>query len=107
MQKKQIANISLINLIHSALLTIDYLSRLERRMRNLQDHIRPGNMQTQQQTQKTVENVVGREHGQNSWRLHGTAEDDARIEAKPRNDPNDGEESEYAVAGFLVVGVLG
>lgn len=76
-------------------------------MRNLQNHIRPGNVQNQQQRQQAVENVVGREHGQNAWRLHGTTVDDARIEAEPRDDPDDGEEGEYAIAEFLVVGVLG
>lgn len=64
-------------------------------------------MQTQQQAQQAVENVVGREHGQDAWGFHRSAVDYARIEAEPCDDPADGEKGEYAVAEFLVVCVFG
>lgn len=84
-----------------------YLARFQRIVRNLQNHVRPGEVQQQQRYQQTVEDEVGGEHGQNARRLHRAAVDDARIEAEPRDDPDEREHGKDAVAQLLVVGVLG
>ena len=85
-------------------------------------------MQYQQQYQKSVEYVVGREHGQQGRRYHGRAEKveftpckggtrtrsfgllvyyPEGVHAQPGHDPKNGEYDKNGVADLLVAGILG
>lgn len=84
-----------------------HLSRLECRVCNLQNDIRPHHMQTQHQNEKTIEDVVSRKHWKNSGRFNGTAVDDAWIETQSGNNPYDGECGKQTIANLLVFCVFG
>lgn len=63
-------------------------------MCDLQNHIRPYDMQAQHQNEETIENIVSWKHWKNSRCFNATAVDDSRIETQSSYNPYDGECSE-------------
>lgn len=64
-------------------------------------------MQHQQQDQQRIEDIVRREHGNKSRRLHGRAVDDPGKQAQSSDAPHHHKEGENGVAHLLVLRVLG
>lgn len=73
---------------------------------NLQDHVRPYQVQHQKRYKQRVEDVVDGVHREDLRGFDARAVDDARVKSESRHDPSDREKAENDVAGFLQVRVF-
>jgi len=74
---------------------------------DFEDVVGPNSVEDQQDGEKTIEDVVGREHFNDLGSLNGGAvQYPRRKDPQPGDDPGDCEEAEDDVAGLLKLGVV-